>query len=92
MIELSETKNLFFLWIEGLLPNCTLILEDGTEKTVEKVLDYDSITHTLRLKFTDGDILVLPDKDRYVVKIPTSIPDIVIKPNKKRKMFKRHKK
>ena len=90
---LKETKNLIYLWVQGILVGSKLIIEEDDkeyEKEVEKVLDYDSITHVFRIKFKDGDILNISDKDRYVVKIPINISnDIIHKPNKKRKKFKR---
>ena len=89
MVELKENKNLLFLWIEGLLKGAILYMENDEPKKVKEILNYDSITHTFRLKFTDGDILVLSDKDRYFCKVRKPNIQIDVKPNKKRKKFKR---
>lgn len=62
----------------------TIHFEDG-DKEIEDYIRYDSNTHTVTLKFTDGTIMEVPDKPIY--EVDSVIPDI--KPNEKRKNKKK---
>lgn len=64
------------------LVGAKLHTNDGI-KTVESFEKYDSITHTFTIKFTNGDIQEVPDKDVFTVEV-TDLAEL--KPNKKRVM------
>ena len=44
----------------------TIRFDDGN-KIVEKLIRYDSITHTVTIQFTDGLVIDIPDKLVFIV-------------------------
>ena len=61
-------KNLLDLALRQELIGAIIHLEDGV-KTVEEMIEYDSMTHTFTLKFTNGDIQELSDKLRFPIEV-----------------------
>ena len=73
-------KNLMDLALRNKLVGSKVYLEDGI-KTIEEFIDYDSITHTFMIKFTNGDIQEISDKLKFTVEVDGLEEQ---KPNKKR--------
>ena len=76
----TVNKNLLDLALRGKLVGAKIHTKDGV-KTVDEFVDYDSMTHTFILKFTNGDIQEISDKMKFEVEY-AGLNDL--KPNKKR--------
>ena len=75
-------KNLMDLALRQSLIGAQIVTSEGT-KTISEFIDYDSMTHSFTIEFTNGDIQEISDKLKFEIVIDAN-NKAKKNPNKKR--------